>query len=150
VLCILSLMSFNIEVLSVGGDFDTLIQETAQMLNGVQAEFQFGLVPTRLRRYAADFRKSEYLTTDVFAKLQEYRSQAKGHRPFVVAVVDKKLRSKKRSNLFGSRDARDGEGEAVITLQDHHFFTESTQLYLSYYFIRYALSFVCPSVKNHE
>lgn len=143
-------MPFNIEVLSVGGNFDTLIQETAQMLNGVQGEFQFSLAPAGLRHYAADFRKSEYLTNDVFAKLQEYRGQAKGHRPFVMAVVDKKLRSKKLSNLFGSRDARNGEGEAVITLHDHNVFTESAQLYLSYYFIRYALSFVCPSVKNHE
>ena len=143
-------MPFNIEIVSVGGDFDQIISETATALNGVQDEFRFALAPNHMRKQAAGFIKTEYLTTDVFTLLKDYRTQAKGHRPFVIGVVDQRLTSKKLSNLFASRDAREGEGEAVITLHDNEFFTESAQLYLCYYFIRYALSFVCPALKNHD
>jgi len=143
-------MPFNIEIISIGGDFDQIISETATALNGVQNEFRFALVPNHLRKHAAGFIKTEYLTTDVFTLLKDYRTQAKGHRPFVIGVVDQSLTSKKLGNLFASRDAREGEGEAVITLRDHEVFTESAQLYLCYYLTRYALSFVCPTLKNHD
>ena len=86
----------------------------------------------------------------MFEILKGYRTTAKGHRPYVVGVLDQPLSSKKLSNLFASHDARDGVGEAVITLYDHQVFTDSAQLYLCYYLIRYALSFVCPSLKNHD
>jgi nucleoside phosphorylase len=93
------------------------------------------------------------MTRDVFDLLRRYRTDVKGGRPHVIGVVDKRLASSGRPelvNLFASHDARDGEGEAVITLYDHHHFSESTQIYLCYYFLRYALSFVCPTLKNHE
>lgn len=142
-------MPFNIEVISVGGNFDKLIKETAQMLNGVQAEFRFSLVPERFRHYGTGIIHSEYLTQDVFGLLGKYRKEARGHRPYLMGVVDQQLRSNKWRNLFASINARDGEGEAVITLHAQALYTKSPQLYLSYYFIRYALSFVCPSLKNH-
>lgn len=146
-------MPFNIEIISVGGDFDQLISETATALNGVQSEFRFELVPERLRRYAAGAIQPHYMTRDVFDLLKNYRVDAKGKRPHVIGVVDKRLASSGKPelvNLFASHDARDGVGEAVITLHDHKLFAESAQLYLCYYFVRYALSFVCPKLKNHE
>lgn len=143
-------MPFNIEILSVGGNYDELIAETATALNGVQKEFQFDLVPQRLRTHAAGFIKSDYLTTEVFSLLKEYRTHARGNRPYTIGVVEGKLSSTRLSNIFGSHDARDGCGEAVVTLRDHGRYSESAQLYLCYYFIRYALSFVCPTLKNHD
>jgi nucleoside phosphorylase len=145
-------MPFNIEVISVGGNFDELIRETSQMLNGVQSEFRFSLVPERFRQSAVGNFKSEYLAREVFDDLRSYRKEAKGHRPYLIAVINQKLRSDRLKNLFGSRsdDSRDGNGESVVTLHAHEAFTESPQLYLCYYFIRYALSFVCPSLKNHD
>lgn len=143
-------MPFTIELLSVGGDFDKLLREVSTALNGVQEEFRFQLAPARLRTHAAGFAEENYLTTDVFEILRGYRTAAKGHRPYVIGVIDKPLASKKLSNLFASHDARVGIGEAVITLHDHQFFTDSAQLYLCYYLIRYALSFVCPALKNHD
>lgn len=146
-------MSFTIEIISVGGDFDKIISETADGLNGVQNEFRFELVPKRLRKYAAGAIESHYMTRDVFDLLKKYRADAKGNRPHVIGVIDKRLASSGKPelvNLFASHDARDGVGEAVITLHDHQLFAESAELYLCYYFVRYALSFVCPKLKNHE
>jgi nucleoside phosphorylase len=143
-------MAFNIEVLSIGGDFDQVISEAATVLNGAQNEFRFDLVPERLRSYAASEQKAEHLTLDVFQLLQEFRKDAKGNRPFLIGVIDQKLRSTELGNIFGSREARQGEGEAVITLADHQRFAESAVVFLCYYFIRYALSFVCPDLFNHE
>ena len=146
-------MPFTIEIISVGGDFDEIISETATALNGVQNEFRFELPPARLRRYAAGAIQPNYLTGSVFELLKKYRADAKGNRPHVMGVIDKRLASSsdpKLVNLFASHNARDGVGEAVITLYDHHLFAESAQLYLCYYFVRYALSFVCPKLKNHD
>lgn len=143
-------MTFIIEIISVGGDFDKLIEEVATALNGVQAEFSFQLPPSRLRAHTAGLVKAAYKTTDVFEILKHYRSDAKGHRPHLIGVIEQPLESRRRGNLFASHVARDGTGEAVITLHDHRLFTESSELYLCYYLIRYALSFVCPTLKNHE
>ena len=143
-------MPYNIEILSVGSDFDALIAETSQLLNGVQEEFRFRLAPKRMRQHGREFVKSEYVANDVFDLLKKYRDDAKGQRPYLLAVVNGSLRSQKLANLFGSHDARDGTGEAVVTLRDRELYTDSAQLYLCYYFIRYALSFVCPALKNHD
>lgn len=146
-------MPFTIEIISVGGNFDQLISETATALNGVQSEFRYELVPERLRRYAAGNIHPHYMTGEVFGLLKAYRAEAKGNRPHVIGVIDKRLASSSKQdlvNLFASHNTRDGVGEAVITLHDHQLFAESAQLYLCYYFVRYALSFVCPPLKNHE
>jgi nucleoside phosphorylase len=143
-------MPFNIEIISVGGDFDKLIGEVATALNGEQKEFHFGPAPDRLRSFAAGFVKPKYNSNEVFEKLKAYRTEAKGHRPYLIGVIDGYLDGSTWGNIFGSHDAREGVGEAVITLCDHELFSESQQLYLCYYFVRYALSFVCPRLKNHD
>lgn len=143
-------MPFHIEIQSLGGDFNALIEEAAQLLNGVQREFIFALAPQPLRAKGAGYIKSNYVTHEVFEFLQEYRTQAKGDRRYLIGIIAKPLQSKRLGNLFASREARKGEGEAVVTLCDHEVYTDSPQLYLCYYFIRYALSFVCPSLKNHD
>ena len=146
-------MPFHIEIISVGGDFDEIVAETATALNGVQNEFRFELAPKRLRSYAAGAIQPHYMTRDVFDLLKKYRIDAKGNRPHVIGVIDKRLASSSKPkliNLFASHDARDGVGEAVVTLHDHQLFAESAQLYLCYYFVRYAISFVCPDLKNHK
>src|SRR6266850_1124318 len=146
-------MAHQIEILSIGGDFDAQIEEAAQILNGAQEEFHFHLPPERLRGEGRSHVEAFYSTGKVFKLLKKYRARAKGDRRFVIGVIDRRLESSSNSDmkkLFGSHNARRGEGEAVITLFDHGHFVESTKLYLCYYFIRYALSFVCPNLKNHE
>ena len=143
-------MPFHIEILGLGGEFDNLIAETAQLLNGVQSEFNYSLTPQRLHSKGAAYVETEYVAHEVFAFLQKFREEAKGNRRYLIGIVDKPLRSNKLGNLFASCNARSGEGEAVITLCDHEVYTDSPQLYLCYYFIRYALGFVCPALKNHN
>lgn len=146
-------MPFHIEIISIGGDFDRIASETATLLNGVQQEFRFELAPDRVRTYAAGEIRPYYKTAEVFDLLKKYRTDAKGQRPFVIGIINGRLESSGKPhlvNLFASHDAREGVGEAVITLYDHELFAESEKLYLCYYFIRYALSFVCPKLKNHE
>jgi nucleoside phosphorylase len=141
-------MPFHIEVLSVGESSDAKIGEVAQILNAVQDEFKFHLPPEARRQDGAAFLQDEYQTEQVWDFLKDYRANAKGHRPYLIAVVNGKLNSKDYSNLFGSHRAKDGL--AVITLRDHQQFTDSFRSFLCYYFIRYALSFVCPELKSHQ
>ena len=141
-------MPYHIEVVSIGGDFDAELSEAAQSLNGAQTEFIFSAPPERLRKSGAAFAKLKYHTSEVFEFLRQYRSQAKGERAYLIGVVDKEMDSASWGNVFGSHEA--GEGLAAITLFDRQRFVESTRLYLCYYFIRYALSFVCPTLKNHD
>jgi len=140
-------MPYSIEVLSVGEDSDAKIAEVAQILNSVQEEFRFNLPPMALRQDGAAFFQDEYQTQQVWEFLKDYRARARGHRPYLVAVVNGKLSSKKYSNLFGSHEAENGL--AVITLRDHLKFADSFRPFLCYYLIRYSLSFVCPALKSH-
>jgi len=141
-------MPYHIEILSVGENSNSKIAEVAQALNVTQAEFQFALPPERLRNEGLVFVQQEYQTAKVFEFLKDYRSNAKGSRPYLLAVLNSQLRSEKHANLFGSHEAADGL--AVVTLNDHQHFADSYRSYLAYYFIRYALSFVCPNLKSHK
>jgi hypothetical protein len=141
-------MAYDIEIISVGDESSARIQEVAHTLNVAQEEFRFNLPPERLRDEGAVFVREEYDTATVFEFLQDYRNQAKGYRPFLIAVVNSKLRSERLLNLFGSHEA--SKGLAVITLHDHQHYADSYRPYLCYYFIRYALSFVCPNLRVHD
>ncbi len=140
-------MSYHIEVISIGGDFDAEINEAAQILNGVQNTFQFGLPPVYLASWTRSHFKAEQLTSDLFDLLRGYLAHARGGRKFVIGIIDQKLRSSRWSNLFGSHDA--SKGVAVVTLSDWISFTESARQFLCYYLIRYALSFVNPELLSH-
>jgi nucleoside phosphorylase len=141
-------MPFNIEVISLGDNSDAKIGEVAQILNAVQEEFKFYLPPDARRRDGASFVQDEYQTEEIWSFLKDYRAIAKGHRPYLIAVVNGRLKSKRFSNLFGSHRAEDGL--AVITLSDHQKYADSFRPFLCYYLIRYALSFVCPELKAHS
>ena len=141
-------MAYYIEILSVGDDSNSKAAEVAQSLNSAQKEFHFSLPPKRLLQSGAVFVRTEYCTDDVWAFLKDYRDTAKGSRPFLIGIVNSRLRSKEASNLFGSHQA--SNGLAVITLHGHEKFADSYRSYLAYYFIRYALSFVCPELKSHK
>lgn len=141
-------MAYDIEIISVGDDSNAKIGEIAHILNVAQDEFRFHLPPERLKHEGTVFVREEYENTTVFEFLKDYRVQARGYRPFLIAVINGKLRSESLLNLFGSHKA--SEGVAVITLHDHQHYADSYRAYLCYYFIRYALSFACPDLKTHE
>jgi len=140
-------MSYYIEILSIGDDSNSKIEEVAQALNVAQNEFHFALPPERLREDGLVFVQEEYHADRVFDFLNDYRVRAKGKRHYLIGIVDRKLRSAKLSNIFGSHRAQ--EGLAVVTLRDHQHFADGYRSYLSYYLIRYALSFVAPTLKSH-
>lgn len=141
---------YNIEILSIGGDFNRLISECCQVLNGVQDEFRFSLPPNSKRSYGLSFTEKEYHAGNVFSFLGQYRKDTKGFRPYVIGVIDQKLRSDALTNLFGSHDARRSDGDAVVTLSESAKYSDSQVRYLCYYLVRYSLSFVCPHLRTHE
>ncbi|KJC60793.1 hypothetical protein UP10_11175 [Bradyrhizobium sp. LTSPM299] len=140
-------MLYHVEILSFGANLDAKIMDAISILNAVQKDFEFALAPERLRSFAYTFVREEYRSTEIWSRLEEYRADAKAPRPYVIAVVDQKLRSDRYRNLFGSHQA--ARGLAAITLRDWHFYADSHRSFLCYYFIRYALSFVAPSIKAH-
>jgi hypothetical protein len=145
-------MSYPIEVICVGEPdcYDDIITAIG-LLNDAQREFYFTVPPPRLQKSGWDIQPRDdqgYHSADVFAFLTKYREQSRGYRPFLIAVVEGKLRSDKLKNLFGNHDARNGN--AVVTMNDLELFSPSRLRYLCYYLIRYALSFVNPEIKSHE
>jgi hypothetical protein len=137
-----------IEVLSVGGDYYAAIEDAAGYLNSLQEEFRFQPPPKRLKNDGLPIRRKHYHTQDVFAFLRRFRADAKGHRPFLIALVNGELQSEKYKNIFGSHEA--SEGLAVVTLHTHLRYVPSTRVFLCYYLIRYSLSFVEPALKSHN
>jgi hypothetical protein len=110
-------MPFNIELLSLGTDLYAEIEASVAPLNAAQTEFRFSSAPPRLRSPGVAYRRDQYLTTEVFAWLAQYRRDAKGHRPYIIAFINAPLESTRYSNLFGSHEAADGvaaEGSAFL------------------------------------
>jgi nucleoside phosphorylase len=141
-------MLYHIEILSVGADLGSRISDAAGILNAVQTDFHFALPPVRLRSFGYTFVRDEYRTPEIWSLLEKYREEAKGRRPYIIAVVDAKLRSDRIANLFGSHQA--ARGFAAITIRDWHFYADSHRSFLCYYLIRYILSFIAPAIKSHR
>jgi nucleoside phosphorylase len=141
-------MNFPIEVLSVGADLYAAITPPIEQLNAAQDEFRFYIPRSTLRDYGLPFVQNEYHSDDVFELLERYREQAKGHHPHLIAVINGRLRSSSLINIFGSHRA--ASGLAVFTLWDSARYAPTTTSFITYYLVRYTLSFLTPKLKSHE
>ncbi|WP_323043019.1 patatin-like phospholipase family protein [Gemmobacter sp.] len=140
-------MPYLIELLCIGFDGYDLLKRSAIELNRIQQEFEFRLTSPSLRDKSTTFVRSIYQATDVFNHLSETRRLDGGHRPFIIAFIDKPLDGEKYTNLFGSHRAR--EGLAIVTIDRFQQFVKEAQRFCQYYLTRYAMSFAAPEVKAH-
>ncbi len=142
--------AYPIEILNFGQPSFDAHHEVIAELNSLQEDFTFVLPLDRYRLWAAPFAREAYETQYLWNRLREYRRACKGFHYFIIALVHGSLSSTKLENLFGSRQAK--EGLAVVTTKDWEaiFAPPPLSVFLTYYFIRYTMSFVCSEIRSHE
>ena len=141
-------MPYVIELISIGGDFYPVLKSAATQLNGLQEEFQFRLTSEGHRKDALEFRNDSYISTDIWEFLKGQRNKYGGNRSYIIAFINAPLKSLSLGNLFGSHEA--SNGLAAVTLHNRAQYVREEKLYCCYYLIRYALSFVNPTIKSHN
>ncbi len=141
-------MPYQIELMGVGTDLYPLLKRCADALNGVQDQFNFYLTSAPLRKPGISFQRQAYLTTDLWSFLREQRAKQGGYRPHIIAFVAQPLASPKLSNLFGSHVGE--EGIAAVTLHGTGQYVREESRYCAYYLVRYALSFINPTIRSHD
>lgn len=139
-------MRYTIEVMSLGEDMYPLLERAAAGLNGIQDQFRFEVTRQNQRAAGLEFRRNEYLTTDVWSFLRAQRERR--FRPFIIAFVSRPLRSEKYKNLFGSHEGENGL--AVVTTFGAAHYVKEAERYCRYYLVRYALSFVNWLIRAHN
>lgn len=140
-------MPYNIEIMCIGEDRYSLLERAANALNGIQDQFIFTPTHASQRGPGIMLKRSEFVTQDIWEFLHEQRSVG-APRPFIIAFVNKPLRSSRLSNLFGSHDGE--HGLAVATTHGFFQFIKDEERYVRYYLVRYALSFVNWTIKSHN
>ena len=143
-------MAYNIEILAINSDLYPEIEQAVSPLNKVQNDFNFQKVGETYLSKLFVHQSTNYKSEDAFSWLIEFRKEAKGHRPFLILVVDGFLESQKLSNIFGTVRAKENDGLAVFTTHNFDHFVYDRIRYLRYYFVRYALSFLQPKIKSHN
>lgn len=136
-------MAYPIEILSIGGNLYTRIEKVVKTLNSEQDEFIFLLPPERVRNEGISFTRKEYSKSELFKFIEDYRTNVKGFRPYVIGLVDGYI----EGNLFGSSKAKNGI--AIYTIQGKRHLN-SEYAYIAYYLIRYSLAFIEPNAKTHK
>lgn len=136
-------MPYEIEVMALGTDVYPLLERASRALNGVQEQFRFRLTAPTQRQLGLAFQRDVYRTPDVWSFLESHRNAVGGHRPYIIAFVDRPLVGTEYGNLFGAHEADDGL--AVCTLDGHAQYVREDTRYCCYYLVRYALSFVNPA-----
>jgi NTE family protein len=141
---------YPIEVMSIGGDFHEILSAAANRLNKVQSEFRFHLTSDSQRAAGERFVLDEYSTEEIWNSLEKHRETTGGNRPYIIAFINKRLKSAQfpSGRQFGSH--RGKRGLAVATLYWSTQYTKEEVRYCCYFMIRYALSFVNPSLKSHD
>ena len=137
-----------IEILSIKPELYVNIQRACELLNKVQSDFHFYIPSETLREKLYIQKREKYLSTDIWQWLDNYKNEAKGHRPFIIVVVDGFLSSPALNNLFGSSSAE--KGYAVFTIFNLPTFINDITRYCRYYFVRYAIGFIEPDLKSHD
>lgn len=143
-------MAYIIELLSVGDDFSPLLEAAAKQLNGLQEEFDYRVVSTSSPMGADGiaFQRVNYLTTQLFEWLAVRRQHHGGRRDGIICFVNRPLDSAQLANIFGSHRGKDGM--AVVTLRNSEQYVHAQVRFCIYFLVRYALSFVNPSVRSHD
>lgn len=140
-------MAYPIEILSITPDLYKSIQVACDSLNKVQGEFEFKIPSDNLRGKLYSHKRDKYRSKEAFQWLTDFKNEAKGHRPYIILVVDGFLSSEKWNNIFGTHSATDGF--AVFTTHDFDQFVHDRVRFCRYYLVRYAISFLEPSIKSH-
>jgi predicted acylesterase/phospholipase RssA len=140
----------EIQIFSIKKELYKDIEKACNDLNSVQSEkeFTFKTPPERLKDKFFLEKRDEYSSSIVFEWLRNYKLQEKKTNQLIILVVDGYLKSDKLSNLFGTVSAN--EGLAIFTVADFSQFVNDIVRFCRYYFVRYALSFLEPSVKTHN
>jgi predicted nucleotide-binding protein len=141
---------YPIEIINFGNPAFDIHTGVIDELNAVQNDIVYCLPPERNRLWGVPFERERYETQYIWERLRDYRATCKGFHPFILAIVQGYLGSPRLGNLFGSREEK--EGLAVVTTYDwdSYFAPPPLAVYLMYYFIRYAMSFICPENESHE
>ena len=141
--------AYPIEVINFGDPSLEVHHEVIRELNSLQEDFIFSLPPERYSLWAAPFTRDDYETTFIWEKLRTYRRECKGFHPYIIAIIHGRLFSSELGNIFGSHEAK--EGIAVVTTADWDsiFAPPSLSTFLTYYLIRYTMSFICRDIKSH-
>jgi predicted acylesterase/phospholipase RssA len=142
-------MPYVIELLSVGCDRYPLLELSAKKLNAVQKSFDFRPVQegSSGRTEAINYSRNGYVTTEIFDFVIGQRTKFGGNRPFIIAFVDAPLKGEQLTNLFGSHRAN--QGLAIVTFDRMAQYVKEESRFCCYYLVRYALSFVNPSIQSH-
>ncbi len=140
----------EIEILAIKPELYPSIENACNSLNRVQKDkvFTFKIPPERLKNSLFLEKRAKYDSDTVFNWLKNYRQNAGGDRRFLILVVDGFLSSSRLSNLFGTVSAENGL--AVFTVADFSQFLHDIVRFCRYYFVRYAVSFLEPSIKSHN
>jgi predicted acylesterase/phospholipase RssA len=140
----------EIEILAIKPELYPSIEKACTSLNNVQKDkvFIFKTPPERLKDSLFLERREKYDSDTVFNWLKNYRQSAGGDRRYLILVVDGFLSSTRLSNLFGTVSATDGL--AVFTVADFDQFVHDVVRFCRYYLVRYAVSFLEPTIKSHN
>lgn len=140
----------EIQIFSIKKELYKNIEKACNDLNNIQTdkEFTFKTPPERLKEKFYLEQREEYHSDTVFEWLKNYRQQEKKENQLLILVVDGYLKSNRLGNLFGTVSATDGL--AVFTVVDFSQFVNDIVRFCRYYLVRYALSFLEPSIKSHD
>ena len=141
-------MPYDIELLSLGQDVYPVLGVAVRKLTGVQDQFRYRFASSPQRDDGLSWRHDKYTTPEVWDFLRGQRQRFGGNHPFIIAFVDAPLDGVQYHNIFGAHDA--SEGIAVVTLHNSGHYINDQARFACYYMVRYALSFVKPSMKGHN
>jgi len=141
-------MVYPIEILVIKPELFKNVKAACDSLNQVQNEFNFVIASEKNRSKLYACTRDHYKTGEIFQWLTNYRNEVKGHRPFIILIVDGFLSSDKWANLFGSTEANNGF--AVFTTYGFDQFVQDRVRFCRYYLVKYALNFLEPTLKSHN
>jgi hypothetical protein len=127
------------------------LESAVSCANSSQSSFRYVLLENAFADAVRLLTYRSISAPDFFDAIEEARATLNSDRPFVIVVTDSTVSGKTLSNVFGSHRAR--RGLALITthqVADIIIPADRMAAYFLYYLARYTLSFLFPTLRNHQ
>jgi len=140
-----------IEIVTVGTNFPSAQMRSAiASANLAQTQFTFMMADNQIISNARTWAFREFGAEETLTRLVSVKNSGIGYHPFVILFVHGDLQGTRWANLFGEHDA--GRGVAVVSTANVASLIlpeDRLAAFFLYYFARYTLSFLIPSLKSH-
>ena len=147
------MIKYPLEIVRIGSEFSKEIEESIELINNMQKEFDVQLVDEKVEEEFQLLAFREVFADEILSKIINIKRGLKGYHPNLLVITNSQLKinGNDKSSLFANTISEDGA--SIITtchVPEIIIPTNKMKAYFVYYIGRIIAKFLLPDHSNHD